>query len=94
MIETALAGRARDAVVEELQHLGIPAGRVRSVPEAIESAQAHQRRMVLDVTGTHLRIPGHPLHLSSVDDDPGRPRAAALGEHTEALRAEFLGGGA
>ena len=90
-IEAVLAGLTRDEVVDQLQRAGIPAGRVRTVPEAIESAQAHERRMVLDVAGTHLRIPGHPLHLSSVDDDPVRARAAALGEHTEALRAEFLG---
>ena len=90
-IEGALATRSRDDVVETLQRAGIPAGRVRSVPEALESAQAHQRHMVLDVEGTALRIPGHALHLSSADDDASRPRAARLGEHTEALRGEFLG---
>ncbi|MCB1261368.1 MAG: CoA transferase, partial [Acidimicrobiales bacterium] len=88
-LESALAGRTRDAVVELLQRGGVPAGSVRSVPEALESAQANARRMVLDVEGTRLRIPGHPLHLSSVDDDPTRTRAAGLGAHTEALRAEF-----
>jgi len=86
-----LVGLTRDEVVDQLQRAGIPAGRLRTVPEAIESSQAHERRMVLDVEGTSLRIPGHPLHLSSVDDDPVRARVAALGEHTEALRAEFLG---
>ncbi|MEZ5133842.1 MAG: CoA transferase [Acidimicrobiales bacterium] len=88
-LESALAGRTRDAVVELLQRGGVPAGSVRSVPEALESAQANARRMVLDVEGTRLRIPGHPLHLSSVDDDPTRTRAAGLGAHPEALRAEF-----
>ena len=90
-IEAALAGLTRDEAVEQLQQHGIPAGRVRTVPEAIESAQAHERRMVLTVEGTRMRIPGHPLHLDSVDADDVRPRAAELGEHTEALRAEFIG---
>jgi CoA:oxalate CoA-transferase len=91
-IEAALAGLTRDEAVEQLQRAGIPAGRVRTVPEAIESAQAHERRMVLEVEGSRLRYPGHALHLDTVDDDARRPRAAGLGEHTEALRAEFLGG--
>ena len=90
-IEAALAGLTRDEAVEQLQRAGIPAGRVRTVPEAVESAQAHERRMVLSVEGTDLRIPGHALHVDSVDDDDVRPRAAELGEHTDALRAEFLG---
>ncbi len=91
-IEAALAGLTRDEAVEQLQRAGIPAGRVRTVPEAIESAQAHERRMVLEVEGSRLRYPGHALHLDTVDDDARRPRAAGLGEHTEALRSEFLGG--
>jgi CoA:oxalate CoA-transferase len=90
-IEDLLARRPRAEVVDRLQHAGVPAGPVRTVPEAVESAQANARHMVLGIEGTGLRIPGHPLHLSSVDDDPGRPPAARLGEHTEALRDEFLG---
>ena len=90
-IEAVLGDLERADVVERLQRAGVPAGQVRTVPEALESAQANARRMVLDVTGTALRIPGHPLHLSSVDDDRGRAPAAALGEHNEAIRAEFLG---
>jgi crotonobetainyl-CoA:carnitine CoA-transferase CaiB-like acyl-CoA transferase len=78
-------------VVDRLQHAGVPAGPVRTVPEAVESAQANARHMVLGIEGTGLRIPGQPLHVSSVDDDPGRPPAVRLGEHTEALRDEFLG---
>jgi CoA:oxalate CoA-transferase len=90
-IEDALAARRRHELVGQLQHAGVAAGLVRTVPEAIESSQANQRRMVLDVEGTRLRIPGHPLHLSSLDDERTRPSAPSLGEHTDALRAEFLG---
>jgi hypothetical protein len=46
--------------------------------------------MFFTIEGTGLRVPGHPLHLSSCDSSRSRPRAAALGEHSEALRAEFL----
>lgn len=90
-IEAALAERSRDEVVDALQHAGVPAGRVRSIPEAVESAQANARHMVFTIEGTGLRVPGHPLHLSSCDSSKTRPRAASLGEHTDALRSEFLG---
>lgn len=92
-ITAALAARTRDEVVEALQRAGVPAGRVRTIPEAVESAQANARHMVFTVEGTALRVPGHPLHLSSCDSSRTRPRAASLGEHSEALRAEFLPGG-
>ncbi len=91
LLEAAMAARPATEVVEALQRAGVPAGVVRTVPQAIESAQAHERHMVFEVEGTTLRIPGHPFHLSSLDDSPVRLRAAALDEHGPALRAEFLG---
>lgn len=92
VLEDALAGQAREALAERLQQGGVAAGLVRTVPEAIESAQANARHMVFDVEGTKLRIPGHPFHLSSLDDSPTRPPAAALDEHGAGLRREFLDG--
>ena len=90
LIETAVAPRQRDELVGALQHAGVPAGMVRSIPEAIDSAQANARHMVFEVEGTRLRIPGHPFHLSSLEDSAVRPRAAALDEHGPGIRREFL----
>jgi CoA:oxalate CoA-transferase len=90
LIETAVASRSRAELVDALQRAGVPAGMVRTVPEALESAQANARHMVFEVEGSALRIPGHPFHLSSLDDSPVRPRAAALDEHGAGLRREFL----
>ncbi len=87
----ALVGElTRDEIVERLQRHGVPAGSVRSIPEALESAQANARNMVLNIEGTHLRIPGHPLRISSAQETKTRPRAARLGEHGDDLRREFL----
>jgi len=93
IIERTVATRTRAEVVDALQKAGVPAGMVRTVPEAIESAQASDRHMVFEVEGTALRIPGHPFHLSSLDDSPVRPRAASLDEHGAGLRREFLTSG-
>lgn len=89
-INGALAELPRDDVVARLQHAGIPAGVVRTVPEAIDSTQVNARRMVFDVDGTRLRIPGHPLHVSTADDSRSRPPAAPVDHHGPALRQEFL----
>jgi CoA:oxalate CoA-transferase len=89
-LEGVLAGLQRGDVVERLQRAGVPAGQVRTVPEAVDSAQANARHQVLGIEGSHMRIPGHPLRISTVEDRAERPPAATLGQHTEALRAEFL----
>lgn len=93
VIEEAMSTRSREELVESLQRAGVPAGLVRTIPEAVESAQANARHMVFEVEGTALRIPGHPFHLSTLDDTPLRPRAAALDEHGAGIRREFLGDG-
>jgi crotonobetainyl-CoA:carnitine CoA-transferase CaiB-like acyl-CoA transferase len=57
VIEEALSTRDRVVLADELQHAGVPAGLVRSVPEAIESAQANARHMVFDVEGNPRLLP-------------------------------------
>ena len=89
-IQKAVADRPREELVESLQKAGIPAGPVRTVPQAIESAQANERNMVLNIEGTGMRIPGHAMQISTLSDDPSRPRAVSLGADSEALRKEFL----
>ena len=81
----------RNELSEKLQKAGIPSGPVRTVSQAIDSAQSHARRMVLEIEGTKMRVPGHPMHISSLDGDPKRRRAAVLGEDSDAIRKEFLG---
>lgn len=90
-LEEAVASEPRAGLTERLQRAGVPAGVVRTIPEALESAQANARHMVLSVEDSRLRIPGHAFHLSSLDDSTVRPRAAALDEHGPGLRREFLG---
>ena len=77
--------------LENLRAAGVPAGRVRTVPEALADPQTLARGMVVDLP--HPVIPdfrtiGTPVKLS---DTPGVPRTAppALGEHTERVLAEL-----
>jgi formyl-CoA transferase/CoA:oxalate CoA-transferase len=94
-LEDALAALTRPLTAEEalerLQKVGVPAGRVRTVPEVLAAPQTLAREMVVDLP--HPTIPGFkttgvPVKLS---DTPGRPRTAppALGEHTARVLAEL-----
>ena len=89
-IQKAVADRPREELSKSLQKAGVPSGPVRTIPQAIESAQGHARNMVLEIAGTGMRIPGHAMHISTLRNDPSRPRAATLGADSEAIREEFL----
>jgi len=94
-LEAALSERTRphqaNALLETLRKAGVPAGRVRTVPEALAAPQTLAREMVVDLphpTIPGFKVAGIPVKLS---DTPGRPRTAppALGEHTDRVLAEL-----
>ncbi len=75
---------------------GVPCGRVRSIPEALESPQLAARGLLLDIDHPKLgrgRYVGSPIHLDDADRGDLRP-PPLLGEHSAELLAEFLGLGA
>jgi crotonobetainyl-CoA:carnitine CoA-transferase CaiB-like acyl-CoA transferase len=94
-LEEALARLTRphtaDAALELLRKAGVPAGRVRTVPEVLSAPQTLAREMVIGLP--HPTIPdfktvGIPVKLSAT---PGRPRTAppSLGEHTDRVLGEL-----
>jgi formyl-CoA transferase/CoA:oxalate CoA-transferase len=94
-LETALGELTRphtaDTALALLRAAGVPAGRVRSVPEALAAPQTLAREMVVELAHPAIpdfKVSGIPVKLS---DTPGRPRTAppALGEHTDAVLAEL-----
>ena len=94
-LEAALAPLfvALDAadVLDRLRAAGVPAGRVLSVPEALDTPQVRARAMVVELahpTIPDFRTTGLPVKLSRT---PGHPRTAPplLGEHTESILAEL-----
>jgi crotonobetainyl-CoA:carnitine CoA-transferase CaiB-like acyl-CoA transferase len=76
-----------------LEEAGVPCGRVRSVAEALDSAQVAARGLLLEVEHPTLgrgRYVGSPIHLSDAGRGSLRP-PPLLGQHTEELLAERLG---
>ncbi len=79
---------------QRLAHTGIPTGTVRSVGQALASPEATARGMVTTVqhpTIGALKLVASPLRMSGT---PVRAPVAPprLGEHTEAILEELLGG--
>lgn len=88
-----LAARTVDEWVADLRQAGIPAGRVRTIPEALADPQILARDMVTSIdhpTAGPLRLPGIPIKLSTT---PGTIRTPPprLGEHTDRILHEILG---
>jgi len=90
-LEEIFARRPAREWLEVLGEAGIPAGRIRPVPEALESAEAQHREMVVEVEaggGEPLRLLGIPVKLSATPGGIRRP-PPRLGEHTEEVLTEI-----
>lgn len=93
LLEEVLATRPRAEWIERFLEAGVPCGPVATVPEAAGDPQVRARGMIVEVPhpgGGTIRMPGAPVKLSrtpaQVQDPP-----PTVGQHTEAILAEFLG---
>jgi CoA:oxalate CoA-transferase len=85
-LETALAAQPAAHWLERLSAAGVPCGPVSGVGEALTSAQAAARRMVIEAGGQPM--PGNPMKISGYPDPAVRPAAPDLDQHGQAVRAE------
>lgn len=73
----------------------IPCAPVNNFKEALNDPQIRARGMVVDVAlsnGDVIQVPGNPIKLSETDEQ-GYRAPPRLGEHTDAIMAQFLGYG-
>lgn len=78
--------------IKEMEAIGIPCGPVNTVDKVIRDPQVQSREMIVEVTDPQagpIRMAGLPIKLSAT---PGAVQGPAprLGEHTEAILAEWL----
>ncbi|MGV0744793.1 CaiB/BaiF CoA transferase family protein [Mycolicibacterium sp. XJ870] len=93
-IDTLLTDRHADDVLAALDAAGVPAGRIRTVPEVYDWAQVRES-MVMTLphpTLGDLDVPASPLHLSDVDE-PRREAPPALGADQDEVFADYAVGG-
>jgi crotonobetainyl-CoA:carnitine CoA-transferase CaiB-like acyl-CoA transferase len=93
LLAQILARRPTAEWIARIKVAGIPAGEVRSVPEALASPEILERGMVWTVPDARhgrLRLMGSPLHLMGTP--PREPVAPPrLGEHTASVLQRVLG---
>lgn len=77
-----------------LEAAGVPAAPVNTVDKVMKDRQLIARNMFVtvdDPAAGAVTIPGNPIKMESVPESPTRPRAPALGEHTDAVLKSVLG---
>ena len=83
-IEQALADRARDPLCRSLMQIGVPAGPVNSVPQALEQEHARHRRMLVE-HGDYRGL-GPSVQLSGTPPVATRGSPAFAGDTEAVLR--------
>ena len=93
LLNEILAARPAEEWLKRLEAAGVPAGRIRTVPEVCESEHLRAREMVVTLPHAKagsVRMMGVPMRLHGT---PGRAKTAApaLGTDTEAVLTRVLG---
>jgi formyl-CoA transferase len=79
--------------VDRLGRAGVPAGKIKSVGEALESDHLQARGAIVSVvhpTAGPMRMVGPPIRLHDTPPAPAGP-APLLGEHSEEILGKLLG---
>jgi crotonobetainyl-CoA:carnitine CoA-transferase CaiB-like acyl-CoA transferase len=93
LLNEILGARAADEWLKRLEAAGVPAGRIKTVPEVCESEHLKARGMIVSLshpTAGQVTVMGVPIRLH------GTPGAAVvppprLGEHTDEVLTRLLG---
>jgi crotonobetainyl-CoA:carnitine CoA-transferase CaiB-like acyl-CoA transferase len=93
LLNEILGARTADEWLKRFEAAGVPAGRIKTVPEVCESEHLKARGMIVPLshpTAGEFRVMGVPIRLH------GTPGAAAgspprLGEHTDAVLRRVVG---
>lgn len=93
ILESALAGRDGDELLEQLERRGVPAGPINGIDQVFADPQVRHRGMQLELASESHEaghVPGvrTPIRFSDAELALSRP-SPRLGEHTEAVRSEL-----
>lgn len=93
-IEAWTSHRSRELVIEMLEKVNVPVGKIYSIADIATDPQYLARQMIVDTTtadGSSLKVPGIVPKLSAT---PGRMTQPAprLGEHNEKILGKLLNG--
>jgi crotonobetainyl-CoA:carnitine CoA-transferase CaiB-like acyl-CoA transferase len=90
-LERAFSAFTVDRLVEQLGKFGVPCGKVRTIPQALQDPQIEPRQMFIPFDDAELgdfRVLGNPIKLSASPAQLTR-RPPKLGEHTAEILREL-----
>ncbi len=90
ILEPLFAERSVEEWSSLLATAKIPHSRINTIDKVMEHPQILARGMVVDVddpVAGRVKIAGNPIKMSSLPDEPTRPRIPELGEHTHEVLA-------
>jgi CoA:oxalate CoA-transferase len=93
-LEAVFAARSADEWIATLVGAGVPAAPVNTVDRVMRDPQLAARNMLVtapDGSGGTLVVPGNPIKMESLPEEPTRPPAPEIGEHAEAVLGRLLG---
>ncbi len=93
LLERVFAGAPVAEWLDRLGEAGVPAGKIKSVGEVLESEHLKARGAIVSVshpTAGPLRMVGPPIRLHATPAEAAGP-APVLGEHTEEVLGKLLG---
>ncbi|MGH7356531.1 MAG: CaiB/BaiF CoA transferase family protein [Candidatus Rokuibacteriota bacterium] len=93
LLNEILGARAADEWMKRFEEVGVPAGRIRTVPEVCESPHLKARGMVVTLphpAAGRVTVMGVPVRLHATPGKAALP-PPRLGQHTEAVLRSVLG---
>ena len=88
-----IAARLSERWLARLERAGVPAGKIKSVGEALDSEHLLARGAIVTVnhpTAGRMRMVGPPIRLHGTPAEAATP-APLLGEHTDEVLTKMLG---
>ena len=92
-IESWTVAFEKIALMERLQHAGVPAGALMVTPDFLADAQVKERQFFVEFEAEHIEtkpFPGLPLTINGQRGE-GWNRAPKLGEHNRDILRDMLG---
>lgn len=94
IIETILGAKTCAAWLELFERAGIPSSPINTIDQVIQHPQVLARNMIVSVedaaAGT-VKIAGNPIKMTTLPEEPTRPPAPDIGQHTGEILKAWLG---
>ncbi len=94
LLTDIFAGKTAREWLDILETAGIPCAPINKVADLMQDPQIAARNMIVSMQDPDIgtvQIAGSPIKLSAIEDEPTRPPAPRLSQHTDEILETLLG---